>query len=320
MTDDIETRLVEALTDRADQVHPSRPRLSAVPQRGSAGKGLLIGAAVLVVAGAAVAVAIHNGASPIGGPNGGTVAGAPAKPVAFLVPGAANPLQPGQYFYHKNTEYFAAGHEVTVVEVWEPQDPTQQWTMKVQMLNEDGTPRQAPQITTGTCGEFGVARTDGKSGCDDPASWKNPTPAFIAAAPLDPQALYDQLHQYAIDLEHQGYTSGDKTSEDMSTVNIAYLQLNVIAGIAESTNGLSQPFSQALAAATAKLPGVVITPNAHNYLGVVGTSYEIDAPGSKIPVTAILFDANGVFIGRPITAVSLGAADAPGAPPVTVNH
>ncbi len=306
---DLEARLTEALAARAEQVPPSFPHRVAPQRPRRRGRRVAVGltAACLAAAVAVVSTIVHTGfraESPT------------ATPVAFTIPGTAIPMKPGQFMYRK-VSAVDPNNKFTVVELWEPQVRSDVWTVKISYLNADGTEVRPADTTTGKCGIFlRLANpADEAELCSEQGSWTKPTTEFVNKAPQDAATIYAQLHQAVLDYLPTVPEKPVVTTDE----NVAFLTINFLASLGEDTGGLSQPFSKALADSAAMIPGVIVKQNVKNLLGFSGTGYEIDAGNGNI-AGPVIFDANGNYIGRTTTAVSVGVADVAGAPPVTVTY
>ena len=234
-------------------------------------------------------------------------------PAAFLTPGGTTPMDDGQFFYSRWTVQRADDARSVVVETWQPQVATDEWTRRITRLAADGTPESDPQVRTAACGDFATlaAVPAPASACDGVGSWSRPTPEFLASLPTDPAQLYESLHDYVV-ADYQR-SANDRTL-DMAEANVAFLMMNYIQAIGAETGGLSQTFSAALEDVAARVPGVVVRHDVANLTGVRGTSYEMDAPNGNV-AGPLVFDAHGNYVGGPESALVVGAADEAGQPP-----
>jgi hypothetical protein len=326
----LEAQLAEALADRADgvPVPPVPDHFSALGTRPARRRGVLLLGGLTAVGAAAVAAVVLIGT--LGKPvtNNTDVAAPPVpavriEPAAFLIPGTALPMKAGQFFYVRTVSDgsavyagidFDSFQKRTQVESWRPQVRTEDWMYKAQYLNADGSPKGTPQTDKGPCGLYGKVRDTIKCSGDVKASWHNVTPEFVKALPLDPKALYTQWREFVIADLKANYP-GEKPDDN----SIATQMIGMVPQISRGSGGMSQPFSEALAAATGLIPGVIVTKGAKNLLGVSGTAYEVHNRKYGISML-VIFDGKGNYIGDKHTAISLGAADALGAPPVVTNY
>jgi hypothetical protein len=318
---DLEARLRGTLTRTADAVVDGpRPALSWEQPAATATVTALAGrrprlrSVVRIAAPVAVAAAVAAAVALPGGP----AADAPAPTVqvqetALLAPGGTLPMQPGQYLYSRNTRQ---NDGMTYVqEYWVPQDATDVWTYRASSYDPTtGELLEEPLVESAPCGHFAHPE---ETGCTDAGSWDNPTPRFLADLPTDPAALSALLVEWG--QERTRLAQGDDhpvafgSATDEARAE-AQEPMDAAAFLAESTVGMSQPFSQALERAVAALPGVVATPGA-NGAGVPGTSYAAVTPGGEVVATTLVFDADGNYVGGPTTDVVVGAADEAGVAP-----
>jgi hypothetical protein len=332
-TTDLEQQLRGTLTRTAERV-PDVPRppmsweLPAdAPQvvtplhRSSRTRRVLQVATPLAVAAAVAAVAVLPGS----GSSGDTPAPGLTE-VALLAPGGAVPMAPGQYLYSKTTYRITLKGDVpatAVDEYWIPQDATQVWTYRATAYDPatgrpvtrftdpaTGQPVPGPHVETAPCGHF--AHPEDTS-CTDAGSWDVPTPRFLAGLPTDPAALDDLLVEWGDKwtrlAEGDDYPVGFGSAIDEERAELQE-PMTAASNLAESTIGMSQPFSAALEQAIAALPGVVATP-ATNSDGVPGTSYVAVASDGSAVSDELVFDSDGNYIGSSTSAVTVGAADQP---------
>jgi len=336
----LEQQLRGTLTRTAEGVPDSpRPTLSwerpagaqVVPladRRSSRTRRVLQVATPLTIAAAVAAVAVLAGGQ---GPSGAPTPAAPSVQVeetALLAPGGTVPMAPGQYLYSRTT-YQAdstSGRLTVVDEYWVPQDATDVWTYRGTAYDPvtgepasryidpaTGAPIQGPRVETAPCGHFDHPEEP----CSDGGSWDHPTPRFLASLPTDPAALDALLVEWGENWSRLARGSdepeqfGSALDEERSKL---YDPMYAAGVLAESTVGMSQPFSQALEQAVAALPGVVAKP-ATNLDGAPGTSYAAVASDGSVVSTEMIFDADGNYIGTPTSTVVVGAADEAGATP-----
>ena len=314
----LEQRLRAALTDSAERI-PERPRpalswekpiqrdVAVLARRRSRTRAVLPWAVPV----AAATVLVGSLVWP-------TLSGSPApelETAGLFVPAGTEPMQPGQYFYTRETTRLNGPEGFFVVEVWQPQHAADEWMLRTTTTDVNGNALAAPFTSTATCGNFdagpGVPPVAPHT-CDDHGSWDHITPQFLASLPTDPRSLYQQIHDYVVSDYRK---SADVRRIDLADDNIAFLTLNYIAGIAADSGGMSEPFSRALEQATALVPGVVIGHSA-NLTGTGETSYQLTAANGAV-AGPIVFDADGNYVGRPESAVVVGAADQAGTAPAT---
>ena len=268
-----------------------------------------------VLAPLAVAAAVTAAlALPGGGPDapvppaGTTSSAAPGPalvPVAMLTPGSTVPMAPGQYRYDRISTT-SVGGEVAVVETWEPQDPTQDWTERYVLYYADGTPQGPGTVRTARCGAFLPAWKEAPADpCADVPNVLATTAQDLAELPTDPAALYERMRHEELDVTLPSLgidTDGDAAIESAYVFDHAWK-------LARGATGLSQPVSAALEQAIARIPGVIVQPDATTPAGLRGTSYR--APYTGAELGDMVFDADGNFIGGSDYTIEVGAADAP---------
>ena len=316
---DVPARLREALTEAADArpvgAPPAfsweTPTTAARTHRRPAVRVARVLAPVAVAAATAAALVLPGGDPGAGqGPTadaspGPVTAADPALvPAALLGPGTTVPMAPGQYRYDRISTTDPGGG-TAVVETWEPQDPTQEWTERYVLHAADGTPA-APVVRTVRCGAFQPAgRPAPADPCADVPNALATSAEDLAGLPTDPAALYERMRHEELDvlLPSLGIDpEGDAAVESAYVFDHAW-------GLARGATGLSQPVSAALEQAIALIPGVIVRPDATTPAGLHGTSYR--APYTGAELGDMVFDANGNFIGGSDYTIEVGAADAP---------
>ena len=248
--------------------------------------------------------------------------------VALLAPGSTVPLQPGQYLYSKTTFDNEDKHALLITEVWRPQHAADPWTRRFTQLDSrtgelyrdevTGEVLLEPETVTSPCGDF-----DGHGGtCDDAGSMDDPTPQFLTTLPKDPVRLRDTISAWALDrfnesIELQMAQTPELSWADVTDSMRAGGVMQGFRTFAEATNGMSQPFSALLQQAVATLPDVVAG-DEDNVLGRGAVSYsqtETYGDGTTSSWTAMIFDADGNYIGDAMSDISVGAADQAGVAP-----
>lgn len=303
------------------------PQVVTPLQRPSRTRRALQIATPLTVAAAVAALAVLPGTGTSAGPAAPSVQ---VQETALIVPGGTVPMAPGQYLYSKTTSQtlFKGDVPVTVVdEYWVPQDATGVWTYRATAYDPEtgqpvprfydpatGQPISEPHVETAPCGHFAHPED---ANCTDAGSWDSPTPRFLADLPTDPAALGALLVQWG-DMWTRLAEGDDYPTVYGSALDEEYVRLQepmyAASYLAESTVGMSQTFSRAMEKAVAGLPGVVATP-ATNLDGVPGTSYSAVASDGWVLAPALVFDADGNYIGTPTSTVVVGAADQAGVAP-----
>jgi hypothetical protein len=273
---------------------------------------------------AAAAVVVLPGQNPPSGPPAPVL-----EEVALLTPGGTMPMEPGQFLYSRITYQ---GDAVTSVdEYWVPQDATQVWTYRATVYDRvtgepvaprydptTGEPIEGPHVETAPCGHFAHPE---ETSCSDAGSWQNPTPRFLANLPTDPTELGALLVEWGDNWTRlamgDDYPMVFGSAEDQERGRL-YEPMYAANYLAAGTVGMSQPFSQALEQAIASLPGVVAEP-ATNPAGVPGSGYTAVTSSGEVAYPALIFDADGNYIGTPTSSVVVGAAEEAGVAPADVT-
>ena len=324
--DDVATRLRAALADSLDDLPVGAPPVFTEdttgdttgdtatvlpfvrPRRRPAVRVARVLAPLAVAAAVAAALALPGADTTAGSPAtaspGGTTASPAIVPAALLGPGTTVPMAPGQYRYDRMSTTDPGG-DVAVVETWEPQDPTQEWTERYVLHSADGTQGE-PVVRTVRCGAFQAAgRPAPADPCADVPDVLATTAEELAELPTDPAALYERMRHDELDVLLPSLDidpEGDPAIESSYVFDHAW-------GLARSATGLSQPVSAALEQAIALIPGIVVRPDATTPAGLHGTSYR--APYTGAELGDMVFDADGNFIGGSDYTIEVGAADAP---------
>jgi len=287
-------------------------------------------AAPLAVAAAVAAAVVLPPAQPsarlphsvIAAPGAGVTTSPGIVPAALLTPGSSVPMKAGQYRYQRVTTTIMTSETegfTDVFETWEPQDPTQEWTMRTTTTDLQGDSMGGPEVQTARCGAF---RPPDRNWPDDQATYTarvcaeldSPmrySSAYIVELPTDPQALYDRLRTDTLDVVLPTMHITPEGHESFYIFQSAQQ-------IATGATGLSQPVSAALEKAVAMVPGVTVRHDVTNPKGVGGTTY-YPPPTPGVDLGAMTFDADGNYIGDPDTTIEVGAADAPLAVPTDVT-
>lgn len=228
------------------------------------------------------------------------------------------PVRPGQYRYVKSRLWqgdivlrigrpWMSSRSERVIETWVPADQSKTWLQRRTMTRRHhrieiteaearaagiGIPPEHRSVETlrARCGSF-VAATP----CTERPDWSNPTPAWIAALPRNPQRLYERLHADA-QVEKRG---------DSAMVEYAAEALR--------SGRLPSDVRSALYRALAMIPGLVISDRAANLDGRIGIAYGVAYGGSRTDI--IVDPRTGQFIGEREVALK----DLPGMPSGTVR-
>ncbi len=321
-------------------------RDSPIPsrRRGRRAPRILAGAAAAVaLAGALLAVQALGGASLQ--PAASAAAVTTLNQAAALTVHAADaPLAPGQFRYvatrQVSTVQFTgpgasdcAYQQETLVEVWIPDNPDQEWLERRTEPNErtwvscsqqdgDATGHPLPthpQVTERRAakghftGEFVGRENGGDIPLPEPG-FDNPTADFLASLPRDPQELYQAIHDFV-------RQNGNQARPDLV---FGAVQSLLATGLAPAD------LRAALYQAATYIPGVDVVDNAVNLDGRQGTAIGITR-NAVVQEQLILDPANGDFIGersvvtaedhgvpagtRHSTAVRTSVVDALGATP-----
>lgn len=269
-----------------------------VRSRRTGRRWLAAAAAVLLLAtgGAVTQSVLMDGETP-----GSTAAASQLNAAADLVgPATDPPVRPGQYRYLKTQMWFGsaimtrtgakAPHYVeSLTETWVPADQSKTWLerreitgrvkwigtteeeVKAAGLSIPG--RRSVETLRARCGGFFTSPP-----CTRPGGWEDPTAAWIAGLPRDPQRLYERLR-------------ADATDNDRGDV-----QLIATAADALRTGLLPSDVRSALYRALAKIPGLVITDRAANLDGRIGIAYGLANNDSRVEL--IVDSKTGQFIGE----------------------
>lgn len=281
----LEDALAEALHAKADAVpHTPMPRLGQAPRRRLVPVVVTATAAVAIAA-AAFLVVPRDHATP------------PATVTTTTT--APDQLMAGEVYYSLRLTEIAGGRVIRETQLWQPAARTGAWRQQV----VDGTSIRDGRVVPGP-GKVG-ARPGGNcypafeataESCTKPASWFNPTIEFLASAPRDPSTIASQLHAEAV-----------AVSEDLAPV----LELKMV-GVLLSGNGVPDDLVDALRQVVAELPGVQVVEGMADPAGATGTGYRLPHPGGTV---AVIFAADGHFLGTPAEAVRHGIAPGLGKPP-----
>src|SRR5262249_34305657 len=139
--------------------------------------------------------------------------------------------------------------------------------------------------------------------CTNPGSWFNPRLDFLASASHDPATIAEQLHAEAIAVLHRN-GQGDELAP--------LLELKYI-GEVLSSNGVPPELPAAMQAVAQRMPGVTVTKDMANLVHQQGTGYSF--PNPKGGSQAVIFGADGRFLGSPTEVVRHGVAPGLGQPP-----
>lgn len=282
----LEDAITEALHAKADAVpHTPMPRFGHTPRRRLAPVVVAATAAVAIGAATFLFLPSEQPAPPAAAPTTATT--------------APDVLVGGEVYYSLRLTEIAGGRVIRETQLWQPAARTGAWRQQV----VDGTSIKDGRVVPGP-GKVG-ARPGGRcypafevtaESCTKPASWFNPTVEFLAGAPRDPATIGAQLHAEAA-----------AVSEDLAPV----VELKMI-GVLLSGNGVPDDLEGALRQVVAGLPGVKVVEGMADPAGATGIGYQLPHPGG---VVAVIFDADGHFLGTPMEAVRHGIAPGLGKPP-----
>lgn len=299
MPTELEKTLTTALRERAAEVpHSPMPRLGATARRGR----------LLPVAAAVVAAATIGAAAVV------LVPDAEEAPPAVSVAPPSDPytLRPGEVYYLRTVRSNPTGDVLIEDQVWQSPKATGPWlTSSVAGASvRDGrvVPTEPPVEEDGTCWPDNAPDV---RACEQPGSWSNPNPAFLAAAPRDPAVIARQLRARAVadakSVVDEHYPAEVALSEaQLKLRQLAYVEM------AMSGNGMPPDLRAPLREFVASLPGVEVVENAADSIGRRGTGYRLGDPTDD--GILLIFDGD-TFLGNPLEAWVHGVAPAIGAPP-----
>jgi hypothetical protein len=278
----VEDDLVAALHARADAVpHSPMPPLGTPrAQRKWLMPVAAAAAAILVAAAAVFMFRPDDGAAPV----------ATAPPDG--VPAA------GEVYYSLRLTDIGAGNVIRETQLWQPAEREGAWSQHIAM----GLKIQDGRVVPGGVGEVGF-RPGGvcypgfeasDDACTTGPSWFSLTIEFLATASRDPAIIGQEL----------------ATGTDDHTAYLAELHMigELLAG-----NGVPPELSRALRQVIAAMPGIEVTEGMANLLGERGTGYSYPHP--KNGKVAVIFDADGQYLGSPKESVHHGIAPGLGKPP-----
>ena len=200
-------------------------------------------------------------------------------------------------------------------EYWIPKNESDLWMRR---SSAHGSSDDTPTTWTGKCGDLYADTQDGPKGdpCTRPGSFKDPTPAFIAGLPRDPDALYRDLH-----------ASAEQNLNPDKIHDVGYEMFFTIDDLLDSgylTSDVTSTFYTVLS----RIPGITVLDGTQNYSGVTGTGFRLSTtfghgPDSVPNTSTIIVDLNtGTYLGdREVipgrqfsSAVTVGVANHLGVP------
>lgn len=283
----LEDAITEALHAKADAVpHTPMPQLGRAPRR-RLGPVVVAATAAAAMGAAAFLFVPRDHAAP------------PATETTTTATPTADVPVGGEVYYSLRLTDLGAGGLIRETQLWQPEERTGAWRQKV----VDGLSIKDGRVVPGP-GKVG-ARPGGNcypafevtaESCTKPASWFNATIEFLASAPRDPATIADQVHAEAV-----------AVSEELAPV----VELKMI-GVLLSGNGVPADLVEPLRQVVAELPGVQVIEGMADPTGATGTGYQLPHPGG---VVAVIFAADGHFLGTPVEAVRHGIAPGLGKPP-----
>ena len=209
----------------------------------------------------------------------------------------------------------AAAGSYSLDEYWIPKHETDLWMRR---SSAHGSSDDTPTTWTGRCGDLYAGTQDGPKGdaCTRSGSFADPTPAFIAGLPRDPDALYRDVHAFA-----------EKNLNPDKIHDVGYEMFFTIDSLLDS-GFLTSDVSSTFYAVLSRIPGITVLDGAQNYSGVTGTGFRLSTtfghgPDSVPDTSTIIVDlSTGTYLGdrtliqgRPFsTAVTVGVADHIGEP------
>ncbi|MBE7189736.1 CU044_5270 family protein [Jatrophihabitans endophyticus] len=222
---------------------------------------------------------------------------------------------PALYTYKGNKPHTvpAPAGSYTLDQYWIPKDETDVWMRRQSVVGDPNG--GAPDVWKGRCDDLYADTQDGPKGapCTRPGSFDDPTPAFVAGLPRDPDALYSQLHAYSE--KHLNPEKIDDVNFEMFSTVDSLLQDGIVTSDLTST----------LYSVLSKIPGISVVDGATNYSGVAGTGFRISTKfGHTLADTSmIIVDLDsGAYLGdrddskgnHYSSAVTTGVSDGLGQP------
>ncbi|WP_233427942.1 CU044_5270 family protein [Actinokineospora spheciospongiae] len=293
-----------AAAGRAARAATARPSRGTAARRWRASRVLTAAAAVLAVVGLAVGMLLVQSATTAGPASAAAVA---ALERAAVGGGQDAPVPDGSY-RHVTTHSWdlreigrtpqgpAAYLAETVIEVWIPRDPAQEWQMersttprKVWVAGNENEARAAglmidyplprggrPGPLRAACGDFYA--TGDRPACAAPGTWQTPDTEFLSSLPRDPRALYDRLLT-------------DASATGHGTSQVLTLTTDVL-----RTGLVPADLRGALYAALTRLPGLDVVDAAANLDGKRGTALGVLDDQTRQDM--IIDPVTGAFIGE----------------------
>jgi hypothetical protein len=223
-------------------------------------------------------------------------------------------LKPGQYRYIRENAWWAMTFSPTsdgqmfayladnMIETWVPQNQNGDWRLRRSIVGErqwiagseqaakaaglplaDGWPTG---VITAPCGDF-YPNDNAKPSCADiakVAGWQEPTPAWLATLPTDPQAMMARLRQ-----DSPAFKPGNGRGDAELLTYVADALRNGL--IPANVRGV-------LYQTLAMLPDLKITEQVANLDGKTGVAMGIDDPENHTRQEIIVDPNTGQFIGE----------------------
>ncbi|MEV8378702.1 CU044_5270 family protein [Kribbella sp. NPDC056861] len=217
---------------------------------------------------------------------------------------AEDPVIPPGKYRHRVTHSWAEGFtetapnkgvtylEESLSETWIPADRTQEWLQSsvitgnrklltgtqqdLDFVNKLMDGSKKPQVLRAKCGDFYLDA--GQQPCAETGNWGDPTPAWVAGLPRDPEALYQRL------------------KKDAPRNGRGETELLVYAADALRTGELPADVRSALYRALGNLDHLEVSDRAANLAGKVGIAYGSDDGERRQEI--IIDPRTGDFIGE----------------------
>jgi hypothetical protein len=226
-------------------------------------------------------------------------------PAPVHVAGPEGPAQ-GEVYYSLRLTDLGAGGVLRETQVWQPQDQAGEWRQQVLQGTSIKDGRVVPgegRVDALPGGVCYPAFKPNSGSCTSDGSWYSPTLDFLAKAPRDPGQIGQLLRAESLARTNDNGQHG---------ADLAYLlELHMVAELLAG-NGVPADLSAALQQAVAAIPGITVTKDMANLTGQRGTGYGITQQGRTV---AVIFTADGHYLGSPTEAVHHGVAPGLGQPP-----
>jgi hypothetical protein len=197
---------------------------------------------------------------------------------------------------------FAAPGSYRLDEYWipaDPQDPDTPWLRRMSTVGLQPPYDSPPFELSGICGDLYSQTIDGRVGRtpdDDPcarhADLDDPSPAFVAGLPRDPDELFTLIQRNAED---------DLNPEKVHDVDA--MMLRTVQGLLDS-NMPDPGLTGALYQVLGRVPGIVVVPDLVTANGLSGTGFQVTyragqgADSSEYTDTVVIDLGTGTYLGE----------------------